>query len=102
MSLGQGAKSIDLSKPQPGSGNSFMQLLWKRMSSREFSPDPLPVVVLSNLLWACFGINRTDGKRTAPIIQRAVMKKFTGINRTSISTSFFLTAFTCTTRRRTN
>jgi nitroreductase len=43
-----------------------MQLLWKRMSSREFSPEPLPVEVLSNLLWAGFGINRPDGKRTAP------------------------------------
>ena len=36
------------------------------MSSREFSPEPLPVEVLSNLLWAAFGINRPDGKRTAP------------------------------------
>ena len=59
-------KSIQLLKPQIGSGNPLMQLLWKRMSSREFSPKPLPVEVLSNLLWAGFGINRPDGKRTAP------------------------------------
>ncbi len=43
-----------------------MQLLWKRKSSREFSSKPLPIEVLSNLLWAGFGINRPDGKRTAP------------------------------------
>jgi len=73
ISLAQEAKTIQLSKPQIGSGNSLMQLLWKRMSSREFSPKPLPVEVLSNLLWAGFGINRPDGKRTAPYA-RAAMK----------------------------
>ncbi len=66
IGLAQEAKSIQLSKPQTGSGNSLMQLLWKRSSSHEFSPEPLPVGVLSNLLWAGFGINRPDGKRTAP------------------------------------
>jgi len=66
ISLAQQPKPIQLSKPQIGGGNSLMQLLWKRMSSREFSPEPLPIEVLSNLLWAGFGINRPDGKRTAP------------------------------------
>lgn len=66
ISLAQEPKSIQLLKPQIGSGNSLMQALWKRMSSRQFSPEPLPVEVLSNLLWAGFGINRPDGKRTAP------------------------------------
>jgi nitroreductase len=66
ISLAQEPKPIQLSKPQIGSGNSLMQLLWKRMSSREFSPEPLSVEVLSNMLWAAFGINRSDGKRTAP------------------------------------
>ena len=59
-------KPIQLLKLQIGSGNPLMQLLWKRESSREFSPEPLPVEVLSNMLWAAFGINRPDGKRTAP------------------------------------
>jgi hypothetical protein len=66
VALAQEAKSIQLSKPQPGSGSSLMQLLWKRSSSRQFSSEPVPVGVLSNLLWAGFGINRPDGKRTAP------------------------------------
>jgi nitroreductase len=59
-------KPIQLLTPQPGGGSPLMQLLWKRKSSREFSPKPLPVEVLSNLLWAGFGINRPDGHRTAP------------------------------------
>src|SRR4030042_985121 len=66
ISLAEAQKPIELLKPQIGSGNPLMQLLWKRISSREFSPEPLPVEVLSNMLWAAFGINRPDGKRTAP------------------------------------
>ena len=69
LSLAQVPKSIPLSKPQTGSDKSLMQALWKRMSSRQFSPEPLPVELLSNLLWAGFGINRPDGKRTAPSAQ---------------------------------
>ncbi len=66
IGLAAESKSIQLLKPQPGGGSPLMQLLWKRKSSREFSSKPLPVEVLSNLLWAAFGINRSDGKRTAP------------------------------------
>jgi len=73
ITLAEEPKSIQLLTPQPGSGSPLMQVLWKRMSSREFSPKPLPVEVLSNLLWAGFGINRPDGKRTAPY-PRAAMK----------------------------
>jgi nitroreductase len=44
-----------------------MQLLAKRGSAREFSSEPLPVSILSNMLWAASGINRPEsGKRTAP------------------------------------
>jgi nitroreductase len=57
---------IQLVRPQEGSGNPLIQLLWKRQSSRQFSPEPLPVEVLSNMLWAAFGINRPNGMRTAP------------------------------------
>ncbi len=58
--------SIQLAKPQTTSGNALVNLVAKRASSREFAPDALPVAVLSNLLWAAFGISRPDGKRTAP------------------------------------
>lgn len=59
---------IQLSRPLPQTegGNPALQLLLKRASSREFSAKPLPAEILSELLWAAFGINRTDGRRTAP------------------------------------
>ena len=66
ITLAEQPKPIQLLKPEMGSSNSLKQLLWKRMSSREFSPEPFPVEVLSSLLWAAFGINRPDGRRTAP------------------------------------
>jgi len=73
ITLAEEPKTIQLLTPQPGGGSPLMHLLWKRKSSREFSSKPLPVEVLSNLLWAGFGINRPDGKRTAPYA-RASMK----------------------------
>jgi SagB-type dehydrogenase family enzyme len=60
-------KLIQLPKPQTDGGKPLMQVLKDRSSSREFSPEKLPIQVLSNLLWAAWGINRPDsGKRTAP------------------------------------
>ncbi len=57
---------VRLSKPQIA-GNPLLQILAKRRSSREFSPEPLPLNVLSNMLWAASGINRPEsGNRTAP------------------------------------
>jgi nitroreductase len=57
---------IQLQKPDTAGGNALLKLLEKRSSAREFAPDPLSAAHLSGLLWAAFGINRTDGKRTAP------------------------------------
>jgi nitroreductase len=37
-----------------------------RRSTREYSERPLPPQVLSDLLWAAFGVNRPSGDRTAP------------------------------------
>lgn len=60
-------KPIQLPKPQLDGGRPLMQVLKDRKSSREFSSDKLPMQVLSNLLWAAFGVNRPgSGKRTAP------------------------------------
>jgi SagB-type dehydrogenase family enzyme len=60
-------KRIQLPKPQTDGGRALMQVLKDRKSSREFSTEKLPPQVISNLLWAAFGINRPDsGKRTAP------------------------------------
>ena len=43
-----------------------MQALKERQSTREYGPQKLSPQVLSNLLWAAWGINRPDGRRTAP------------------------------------
>jgi nitroreductase len=58
---------VPLLKPQMDGGRPFMQVLKDRKTSREFSSEKLPLQILSNLLWAAFGVNRSDsGKRTAP------------------------------------
>lgn len=62
----QGPEPVALPKPQTEGGRPLMQVLKERQSGREFSAQPLPWQVLSNLLWAGFGINRQDGRRTAP------------------------------------
>lgn len=63
----QELKEIKLPDPQMEGGRPLMEVLKDRHSSREFSSEELPLEILSNLLWAGFGINRPDsGKRTAP------------------------------------
>jgi SagB-type dehydrogenase family enzyme len=59
-------KPVLLPKPQMDGGKPLMQALKDRKSSREFGPEKLPLQVLSNMLWAACGVNRPDGKRTAP------------------------------------
>jgi len=57
---------ITLPPPKTEGGMPLMQALSERKSGREFSPQKLPLPVLSNLLWAAWGVNRPDGHRTAP------------------------------------
>jgi nitroreductase len=65
-------KPIVLMKPQTDGGRPLMQVLKDRSSSRSFSSEKLPPQVLSNLLWAAFGVNRPDsGGRTAPSAKNA-------------------------------
>lgn len=63
---GDSAASIALPPAVKQGGLPLMEALARRQSSREFAPDALPLPVLSGLLWAAFGRNREDGKRTAP------------------------------------
>jgi len=59
--------SQQLPAPQTDSGRPLMQVLKERSTSRSFSARKLPPQVLSNLLWAAFGVNRPEsGHRTAP------------------------------------
>lgn len=55
-----------LPEPQLPANVSLMQTLQERRSRREFRADELPIAVIVALLWAGFGVNRPDGKRTAP------------------------------------
>jgi nitroreductase len=58
---------ISLPAPRTEGGKPLMQALKDRQSGREFSSKKLPVQVLSDLLWAANGINRSESsKRTAP------------------------------------
>jgi SagB-type dehydrogenase family enzyme len=62
----QELKPVALPKPETTGGKPLMQALAERQSAREFGARQLSPQVLSNLLWAAFGVNRPDGKRTAP------------------------------------
>lgn len=57
---------IKLPNPITTGGKPLMEVLKARSSAREFSPAKIPAQTLANLLWAAWGINRPDGRRTAP------------------------------------
>ncbi len=63
----QSLQTIDLPPPTMEGGGSLMQALKDRQSIRDYSERALPKQILSNLLWAAWGVNRaqSDG-RTAP------------------------------------
>jgi nitroreductase len=66
IAAAQALKSVQLPPPQTTGGRPLMQVLQDRKSTRDFASAPLSPQTLSNLLWAAFGINRPDGRRTAP------------------------------------
>ncbi|MDR3267918.1 MAG: SagB/ThcOx family dehydrogenase [Tannerella sp.] len=57
---------IKLTAPDKTRGSATMKAFSDRHSDREFSARELSLQDLSDLLWAANGINRADGKRTAP------------------------------------
>jgi nitroreductase len=63
---GQELKPVALPTPQTSGGKPLMQVLKERKSVRDFGPEALSKQTISNLLWAAWGINREDGRRTAP------------------------------------
>lgn len=62
----QGLQAIKLNSPDKNRGTAVMKALSDRHSDREFSPKAIELQDLSDLLWAANGVNRADGKRTAP------------------------------------
>jgi nitroreductase len=63
---GDSATSIMLPPPAKTGGLPLMEALAKRHSSRDFASTPIPLPLLSDLLWSAYGVNRKDGGRTAP------------------------------------
>jgi len=52
---------IVLPEPEAEGGMSVLAALRERRTIRSLREDPLPPQVLSNLLWAAFGVNREQG-----------------------------------------
>ncbi|MDR2472681.1 MAG: SagB/ThcOx family dehydrogenase [Tannerella sp.] len=65
-SFAQELKEIKLNAPNKSRGSAVMKALSDRHSDREFAAKDLSLQDLSDLLWAANGVNRQDGKRTAP------------------------------------
>ncbi len=57
---------IELPEPRQRSGTSIEETLVKRRSTREYTSEPLTLLELSQLLWACQGVTDPRGYRTAP------------------------------------
>jgi hypothetical protein len=57
----QELQPITLVKPQTDGGKSVLAALQERRTNRNIRADKLPPQMLSNLLWAAFGVNREKG-----------------------------------------
>jgi nitroreductase len=62
----QGLQAITLLRPQKQGGKPLLQALSERKTGRNMGQEKLSQQQLSNLLWAAFGVNRADGRRTVP------------------------------------
>ncbi len=63
---GADGKNIVLPAPDKTTGLPLMQALALRHANRNISDEPLSEQEISNLLWAAWGVNRPDGRHTAP------------------------------------
>ncbi len=59
-------KPITLPKPETDGGKSVLAALKERRTTRNISAKPLDPQLLSNLLWAAFGVNREKGSFGKP------------------------------------
>jgi hypothetical protein len=62
----QELRPITLPKPETDGGKSVLAALKDRKTTRNISAKELPQQVLSNLLWAAFGVNREKGSYGKP------------------------------------
>ncbi len=56
----QDLQPIMLPKPQKDGGKSVLAALWDRRTNRNISAEKFPLQVLSNLIWAAWGVNREE------------------------------------------
>jgi hypothetical protein len=63
---GQGLQPITLLKPQTDGGKSVLAALQDRKTTRNISKEKLSPQIISNLLWAAFGVNRKDAPFKGP------------------------------------
>ncbi len=59
-------ETISLQQPDLNGGDALMTAMSKRKSDRDFQTGNLSLKHLSEILWAAYGSNREDGKKTAP------------------------------------
>lgn len=64
-------EDIKLPEPEKKGGMTLNEALMSRKTNRTFASKELSLQEISNLLWAANGINRMDGKRTAPSARNA-------------------------------
>jgi nitroreductase len=65
-SSAQNPEPITLAKPQTEGGKSVLAALSERRTTRNISAERLGAQMLSNLLWAAFGVNRQSGPFGGP------------------------------------
>src|SRR5208282_4871936 len=57
----QALTAVELPSPTEDGGISVFAALQQRKTTREIGETPLPPQLVSNLLWAAWGVNRTAG-----------------------------------------
>ncbi|MGA2894744.1 MAG: nitroreductase family protein [Xanthobacteraceae bacterium] len=62
----QRIRVVGLPQPRTSGGMPLLDALKLRHSTREYSQRPISLPILSDLLWAAFGVNRPSDDRTAP------------------------------------
>jgi len=58
--------TVALQAPETTGTRTLERMLVRRRSVRNYSPKPLPLAAVSQLLWAAQGITAPGGRRTAP------------------------------------
>jgi nitroreductase len=64
---------LELAKPELSKSFPLLKALNERKTNREITSEPITDRQLSEILWAANGMNRPDGKRTAPSTQNRQM-----------------------------